>query len=202
MGGSGSGRGSGCGAAGANKLCKWQMPFGPATEFDIKYAGWTQDCWPKTELKTNYCGAAATAAEIDRRGLAHRPGLGAGPGAGAGEDLCTTRIPGDWQSELLPHSGTAFAVLAFNFCIPIPSIGPIPSRKHPHGIDAALTKDTPRLCPFCSLTASFSSAKIRNEIALIDEILQIAFTLLYIDGFSAHGQKKKHDMTTNFGPAS
>jgi len=54
-------------SAGSVKGANWQIGMGNerwqsqtncemanAAQTDIKYAGWTRDCWPKTELKTNF----------------------------------------------------------------------------------------------------------------------------------------------------
>lgn len=156
-----------------------------AAQTDIKYAGWTQDCWPKTELKTNFLVPQQQLKLTD----------------GPGEEDCHSDF-GGMESKRLPHSGTALAFhfficyffFSFLSCEQLAIIGTLSAPN--------LMELWQRKLPFVSflfingLVLQGKNAAW-NAIALIDEILQIASTRLYWWLF--HDQR---NMTTNFVPAS
>lgn len=156
-----------------------------AAQTDIKYAGWTQDCWPKTELKTNFLVPQQQLKLTD----------------GPGEEDCHSDF-GGMESKRLPHSGTALAFHVF-ICYFFFFVFVLwTASHHRNPIRTELMELWQRKLPFVSflfingLVLQGKNAAW-NAIALIDEILQIASTRLYWWLF--HDQR---NMTTNFVPAS
>jgi len=143
-----------------------------AAQTDIKYAGWTQDCWPKTELKTNFLVPQEQLKLTD----------------GPGEEDCHSDF-GGMESKRLPHSGTA---LAFHFficyfffflflsCEQLAIIGTLSAPNW-----WSFDKGNSPLSPFCSLTGSFCRAKMQHEMQSLWLMKFSKLHLLaFIDGFS------------------
>lgn len=142
-----------------------------AAQTDIKYAGWTQDCWPKTELKTNFL--------VPQQQLK----LTDGPGE---EDAIP--ILGVWNRsgyrtvEQLWHFMFLFAIFFFSFlsCEQLAIIGTLSAPNW-----WSFDKGNSPLSPFCSLTGSFCRAKMQHEMQSLWLMKFSKLHLLaFIDGFS------------------